>query len=124
VIGIPTLILALSQLGKDLFGKTKRKAAEHGEVGATEVAPELARQRTINILLWTIFFFVAIWLLGFSYAVPITMLLYLKLPGKEKWPMTLAVTFFTWLFFHGLFQQALNVPFPDGLLIGLFKGGE
>jgi TctA family transporter len=121
VIGTPTLILALSQLGKDLVGKKKLKSAGHGEVGAAEVPAALAKQRTINILLWTIFFFVAIWFLGFPYAVPITMLLYLKFAGKEKWPMTLAVTFFTWLFFYGLFERTLNVPFPDGLLIGFFK---
>jgi len=39
-------------------------------------------------------------------------------------PLTIAVTFFFWLFFWGLFEKLLNVPFPDGLLISLFKGGE
>ena len=93
-----------------------------GETAAVEVPPAVARQRTINILLWTLFFFIAIWFLGFSYAVPIVILLYLKFAGKEKWPMTLAVTFFTWLFFYALFERALSVPFPDGLLFTLFKG--
>ena len=122
VIGIPTLILALVQLSKDLFGKKKKRAAAVGETAEVEVPPAVAKQRTINILLWTLFFFIAIWFLSFSYAVPIVMLLYLKLAGKEKWPMTLAVTFFTWLFFYALFQRALSVPFPDGLLFTLFKG--
>jgi hypothetical protein len=122
VIGTPTLILALVQLSKDLFGKKKKPAEAVGETAAVEVPPAVARQRTINILLWTLFFFIAIWFLGFSYAVPIVILLYLKFAGKEKWPMTLAVTFFTWLFFYALFERALSVPFPDGLLFTLFKG--
>jgi putative tricarboxylic transport membrane protein len=122
VIGTPTLILALAQLGKDLFGKKRETAATLGEPAASEVPPAVARKRTINILLWTLFFFVAIWFLSFSYAVPIVMLLYLKLAGRENWPMTLAITFFTWLFFYGLFERALNVPFPDGLIFTLFKG--
>jgi hypothetical protein len=66
-------------------------------------------------------FFIAIWLLGFSYAVPLTMLLYLKLAGREKWPITVIMTFCTWGFFYLLFQKMLNVPFPDGLIFDLFK---
>jgi hypothetical protein len=122
VIGTPTLILALVQFSRDLFGKKKKPAATVGEITEVEVPAAVARQRTINILLWTLFFFIAIWLLGFSYAVPIVMLLYLKFAGKENWPITLAVTFFTWLFFYALFERALSVPFPDGLIFTLFKG--
>jgi hypothetical protein len=51
----------------------------------------------------------------------VSMILYLKLAGKEKWPMTIAVSFFTWLFIYGLFERALSIPFPEGLLFTLFK---
>ena len=126
VIGIPTLILGLAQLGRDLYGKKKKKIAGLAESVEThvDVAPEVVAQRTRGILLWTIGFFVAIWLLGFSYAVPLTLFLYLKFAGKEKWLMTIAVTFFTWLFYWSLFERLLNVPFPDGLLIELIRGGQ
>lgn len=124
VIGTPTLILALGQLARDVYGKKKKKIAGLAESVEThiEIAPEIVRQRTLAILLWTIGFFVAIWLLGFSYAVPLTLFLYLKFGGNEKWPMTIAVTFFTWLFYWSLFEWLLNVPFPEGLLIELIKG--
>ena len=124
VIGIPTLILAVAQLGRDLYGKKKKKEAAIIEATETKVSPADAKQRTISIVLWTIGFFVAIWLLGFSYAVPLTILLYLKLAAGEKWPITLAVTFFSWLFYWSLFEKLLSVPFPEGLLISLIKGGE
>jgi putative tricarboxylic transport membrane protein len=120
-IGIPTLVLALLQLSKDVTGRKKPKAAAVWEA-ALDIPPEVATRRTLTIIGWTVGFFVMIWLLGFAYAVPVVMILYLKFAGREKWPMTLIVTFFAWLFFHGLFERALNVPFPEGLLIGLFKG--
>jgi hypothetical protein len=50
--------------------------------------------------------------------------LYLKLAGKESWLMSAAVTFGTWLFYWGLFEKMLNVPFTEGLLITLIKGGQ
>jgi TctA family transporter len=121
VIGIPTLLLACVQFGKDLLGrKTARTAAAEWEM-PPDVEPELAKQRTIGILLWTVGFFLAIWILGFSYSVPVSMILYLKLAGKEKWPMTIAVSFFTWLFIYGLFERALSIPFPEGLIFTVFK---
>ena len=89
-----------------------------------EIEPEVAKKRTISVILWTIGFFVAIWLLGFSYAVPLTILLYLKFAGHERWLMTALVTFFSWLFYWALFEKMLNVPFPEGLLISLIKGGQ
>ncbi|HEX2928597.1 MAG TPA: tripartite tricarboxylate transporter permease [Candidatus Binatia bacterium] len=126
VIGIPTFILALSQLLRDVYGKQAKTAAGMADFleAQVEVAPALARKRTISIILWTLGFFVAIWLLGFSYAVPLTIFLYLKFAGKEKWPMTIAVTFFSWLFYWSLFEKMLSVPFPEGLLINLITGGQ
>ena len=122
VIGTPTLLLALFQLAKDLRGHKKvSRPAFEGE-GAGEVSPEVATRRTLTIIGWTVGFFIAIWLLGFSYAVPLTMILYLKLAGKEKWPITAVMTFCTWGFFYVLFQRTLNVPFPDGLIFDWFKG--
>ncbi len=124
VIATPTLLLAFGQLFRDLYGKRKKAAASEFALGEipVEVEPGVARQRTISIILWTVGFFIAIWLLGFSYAVPLTIFLYLKLAGRENWMITVAVTFFSWLFYWSLFEKTLNVPFPDGLLITLFTG--
>jgi len=123
-IGIPTFILAIAQLGRDLYGKKKKAAASLIENVGEKLDPAVVRQRTIEVILWTIGFFLAIWLLGFSIAVPLTILLYLKIAGKESWLMTALVTFCCWLFYWGLFEKLLNVPFPEGLLISLIKGGS
>ena len=116
VIGIPTLFLALVQLAKDVI-----RPKEARETGHEALSPEAVRQRTISIIGWTVGCFLAIWLLGFSYAVPLFIFLYLKLEGREGWLMTLAVTFFSWLFFYMLFERLLNVPFPDPLLLSFFQ---
>jgi TctA family transporter len=124
VIGTPTLVLAIGQLVRDLYGRKKEKIAGLAESVEThiDIAPELIRQRTIAILCWTIGFFIAIWLIGFSYAVPLTIFLYLRFAGKESWLITIAVTFCSWLFYWSLFERLLNVPFPEGLLFELIKG--
>jgi TctA family transporter len=115
VIGIPTLLLALCQFVKDV--RAPKEAQDAGEADA--VPPEVARRRTVAIIGWTVGCFLLIWLLGFSWAVPLTIFLYLKVAGRESWPMTLAVTLCAWLFFYALFERMLNVPFPQGYLFEL-----
>ena len=125
VVGTPTLVFAIGQFIRDLYGKKKK--AEGGLAQSVEVeveiAPELVRKRTISIILWIFGFFLVIWLLGFSYAVPLTILLYL-LFAKESWFISISVTFFSWLFYWSLFEKMLDVPFPEGYLITLIKGGQ
>jgi TctA family transporter len=116
VIGIPTLLLALVQLAKDVTRQKKDPDADH-----EAIPPEAVRRRTLSIIGWTAGCFLLIWLLGFSYAVPLFIFLYLKLEGREGWLMTIAVTFFSWLFFYMLFERMLNVPFPDPLLLSFFQ---
>ena len=66
-------------------------------------------------------FLIVIWLLGFSLAVPVTTLLYLKIAGKEKWPIAILISFVSWTFFYALFERALTIPFPEGLLFTWFS---
>ena len=116
VIGIPTLLLALVQLAKDVTRPKEARASGHEAISS-----EAVRHRTLSIIGWTLGCFLAIWLLGFSYAVPLFILLYLKVEAREGWLMTIAVTFFSWLFFYALFERMLNVPFPDPLLLSFFQ---
>ncbi|MGE5218423.1 MAG: tripartite tricarboxylate transporter permease [Chloroflexota bacterium] len=125
VVGTPTLVFAIGQFVRDLYGKKKK--AEGGLAQSVEVeveiAPELVRKRTISIILWIFGFFLVIWLLGFSYAVPLTIFLYLWF-ANESWFISISVTFFSWLFYWSLFEKMLDVPFPEGYLITLIKGGQ
>lgn len=120
-IGYPVLILTIIQFLLIVTGKEKRThLATLGEMG--EEAPDalpasVVAQRTLSISAWIVGFFLSIWMFGFSVAFPLTMFLYLKLGGGEKWPITIILTLCGWAFFYGLFDYSLGIPFPQGQLL-------
>ncbi len=116
-IGLPCLVLAIYISLKEVFtSKREIKLGRYAVVEEPEVEPMIARQRTFAIGCWIIGFFLAIWILGFIPASAIATFLYLKLGAGERWPVTLAITAGCWLFFFGLFDYALQMPFPQGAL--------
>lgn len=117
-IGLPVLALTVAQLILELTGRARRTVVviEGSTDGGADLPREVVYQRTASICGWIIGFFVMIWLLGFSIAFPVTTLLYLKIAGREKWPITIILTLLGWGFFYGLFDYSLHVPFPDGQL--------
>jgi small-conductance mechanosensitive channel len=111
-IGFAGLALALLQLRTDIASLVRSRRADSEEKINRESA--LARRRTLTVTAWILGCFAAIWLLGFSIAVPLTILLYLKGGAREPWPISIALAFVGWLSFHGLFDYLLHVPFPAG----------
>jgi TctA family transporter len=118
VVGFLGLPLALLQLNFDIAGAVRTIGS--GVVKARD--PDAARlmRETVKISAWILGYFVAIWLLGFSIAIAVTTVLYLKL-AKERWLITLALAFFAWTSFYGLFVYVLHVPFPEGALFTWFR---
>jgi putative tricarboxylic transport membrane protein len=114
-IGFPVLALAIVQLGMDLTGKTRFSGFGAADIDV-DLPAEVVRRRTVSIIAWIFGFYLAIWLLGFSLAVPLTMLLFLKVEGREKWPLTIILTLVAWGFFYGVFEYGLSVPFPDPVI--------
>lgn len=114
-IGFPVLALALVQLGLDIAGKTKFREVSESEF-AENLPQDVQRRRTAVIIGWIFGFYIAIWLLGFSLAVPVMIILYLKIAGREKWPIAILLALIAWGFFYGLFDHTLHVPFPDPLI--------
>lgn len=118
-VGLPMLILAVIQVVLDLRGVGPKQTASDAPVDvqlAERTDPALARRRTINIFSWLVGYLIAVWLLGFSYCVPLIVFLYLKFQSGERWPLTIALTALAWIFFYGLFDRLLHLPFPDGEL--------
>lgn len=87
----------------------------HGLIKKLDEESARLMRETAKISAWIFGYFVALWLLGFSTAIVLVTLLYLKL-AKERWPITLLLTFFAWGSYYGLFVYLLHVPFPEGLL--------
>ncbi len=93
VLGVPCLVLALLAFGQELFYTLRRSPAR---INNPEVSSSLARtvirNRAISIVAWTLGFFLAIWLLGFLIAVPVTIFLYLRFAGGEKWSLSIVLS--------------------------------
>ena len=117
IIGVPGLVLASWSFGKDMF-TTTRVVTGGGEpaLGEVEVEPEVARKRMISIISWVLGFFFSIWFLGFIWSSVVATFLYLKVGSRENWFMSIFLTALSWLFFAGLFDRILHLPFPEGQL--------
>jgi putative tricarboxylic transport membrane protein len=81
------------------------------------VIDPIITRRTAAIFGWIIGYVVAIWALGFALGAPLATLAALKLGGRERWPITLAITAGVAAFIYLLFIRALHVPFPQGALL-------
>jgi hypothetical protein len=117
VMGIPLLVLALVQLVFDLQGKTDPAEAPAMDLApSADVAPEIARRRTLSIFAWMAAFVALVLLVGFPLAVPLFMFSYLMLQSAAGWWGSLALTAAAWGFFYGLFERLLHFPFGAGII--------
>ena len=123
VAAIPGLILVVAQLARDAFGKAP--AAETGggsidmdEVYSTQLESKVEVRRTLLFFGWFIGGAVAIWLLGIVIALPVLVLLYTLIEGKESWTTSLVMTACTYLLIWGLFEYMLETRWPAGLVFG------
>jgi hypothetical protein len=113
-IGIPLFCLAAAEALWCLFGIPEAK----GEVLDFQISMSAGSlRRTAVAVAWIMAFFAAIVLLGFPIAVPLFVLLYLKLQGGEGWVLSVVMTLVVWGIFYGLFDRLLHLPFPAGWLL-------
>jgi tripartite tricarboxylate transporter TctB family protein len=123
VIGVPLFFLALGEMLLSASGRAETKEGYAVDFEFTKsIEPGLARQRTLAIFLWVVGFFVLILLFGFPIAVPLFVFLYMKAAGGERWTLSLALAFFSWIFIEGLFDRLLHIPMPQGWFVALFYG--
>jgi hypothetical protein len=118
VVGVPSLGLALYIFATEALTSTReiKIGGQYAIPDEPEIEPIVERQRTFAIGCWIVGFFIAIWIVGFIPASALATFLYLKFGAGERWPVTLAITAGCWLFFFGLFDYALQMPFPQGAL--------
>jgi hypothetical protein len=121
VIALPLLALSLVELLLYITGREVERGGHAVDFELTkDIAPALARKRTATIFAWIFGFLLLILLAGFPLAVPLFVLLYLKVAGKERWLLTLLLTLLSWVTIEGLFNRLLHLPFPQGWLFSLF----
>jgi hypothetical protein len=114
-IGLPCLLLGLFVFIQEaLRSKRKVKVEEWSLEPQSEIDPAIERRRTVSITGWIVGFFVAIWLVGFTAASALATFLYLKFGAKERWAVAVGLAAVAWLFFYGVFDYGLHMPFPEG----------
>ena len=116
VISIPLFFLAAAEALWVLFGSAAQSAASDFKL-SDNLPQSVALRRTLLAAGWILGFFFAILLLGFLVAVPVFVLLYLRLQGKQGWLFSVLFTLAVFAFFYGLFDLLLHLPFPPGVLL-------
>ena len=120
-VGIPVFVLANAQFVADFrLRRSSGAPVDHAVEMEPEIPRTVVRRRTAEIFSWLVGLFVGIWLLGFPIGGPLCTFIQLKFGYREKWPITLMLTGFTWILIYGLFDRILHVPFPAGWLFGWF----
>ena len=119
-IGAPSLILAIFTFLREFFCANRPVASADTPTPLLATEPELdpaaTRKRTIAIVGWVGGFFLAILLLGFTIASAAATFLYFKFSSGEKWSTSIVLALAAWAFFYGMFDYALQMPFPQGAL--------
>jgi TctA family transporter len=122
-VGIPTLALGIVQFAREATGRRGGVAMDAFDASA-DVPAAVATRRTIQVGFWTLGYFAAIWLLGFSLGTLVMTFGYLKIGASERWPITIGLGLFGFAFVYGIFEKALGVPFPPGQVFVWLGYGE
>jgi hypothetical protein len=123
VAAIPGLILVLIQLYREATGWEARRGRagagiEMDEVQDVKLDKQTEFRRTLLYFAWFIGGALGIWLLGIVIALPLLVLLYTLIEGREKWMTSLVAAGCTYLLIWGLFEYMLESRWPQGLLFG------
>lgn len=121
MVAIPGSLLAMAQIYSDLTGRQVRKDTDSGDTDMDQASISILDKRTeitrtLVFLGWVTGGAVAIWLLGIVVGLPLFVLLYPLVEGKEKWRFSLLMSAGTYAMLWGLFEYLLKMVWPDGLL--------
>jgi putative tricarboxylic transport membrane protein len=112
-IGIPVFCMAAAEVLWGLLRPAEQVGAMDFQL-SEELPPKIAVRRTRVAIAWMLGFLAGIVLVGFSVAVPLLVLLYVKLQGREGWGLSVGLSLAVWGLFYGVFDQLLHLPFPAG----------
>lgn len=65
---------------------------------------------------WMVGFLISMALIGLIPTVPIFIVAFMRVEGRERWTLTLTMALIMMLFVYGLFDQLLAIPWPGSLL--------
>ncbi len=129
IIAVPTLLLTLLQLlidmipavarrfsffqEYDLFGIDSGRAAEPSEENRRSGT---VYRRELGFAAWLLLLMALIYFLGYLVAIPLFLILFMRLRSSESWLMTLSITAATWAFVYVVFIMVMGAPLHPGVV--------
>jgi len=118
-VAIPGLVLSVIQLFGELVAWEKPAVQgtspyEADEVFDTRLDRRTEIWRTLGFFGWFAGGAVAIWLLGMVIGLPLLILFYMLIEGREKWRVSLVMSATIFLLVWGLFEYMLEIRWPPG----------
>jgi hypothetical protein len=112
-IGIPVFCMAAAEVAWGLLRPATQSKAMDFRL-SDQLPPQIALRRTLIVVAWMLGFLAGIVLVGFPLAVPLLVLLYARLQGREGWGLSGGLALAVWGLFYGVFDRLLHLPFPAG----------
>ena len=92
------------------------QAGEGENADPPDVFATASRREWLTAIAWMAAFFVLLWLVGALIAVPLFAVAYLITAARSRIVLAGVYALATWLFIYGLFDRALRIPLPAGIL--------
>jgi putative tricarboxylic transport membrane protein len=117
VIGIPVFCMAAAEFLWGLLRPAEQVGAMDFRL-SEHLPSSVAARRALIAVAWMLGFLAGIVLVGFPLAVPLLVVLYAKLQGREGWGLSIGLAAAVWGVFYGVFDRLLHLPFPAGWIQG------
>lgn len=116
------IVAATISLGyKVLVSKAPSEPAEggaiHMDVGLDEsLTGSVILKRSIGFFVWFLAFLASTALIGLLPTIPLVIVAFMRIEGREPWKLSLIVAACTTAFIYAVFDQLMNVAWPSNLL--------
>ena len=118
------LVFALFNLAMEAFGPAEERADSFGgpivrkplAAEASMPEPAVIRRRALLYFAWLGAFAAAIVLIGFLPAIFVFVLGFMRIEGREPWPLALSIAGGTMVACWALFDRVLAMPWPHAIL--------
>lgn len=133
VVLVPGLMAAAAQFLRDVREAQRgdkpkpKEAKDQSTVTGTEavvpgegiikekLSPQEKRRRQLVAIGWLFAFFALITVLGLSIAIPVFILLFMKLYGRESWRLSIAMAAGMWVFIYVIFVWGMRSQLYPGM---------
>ena len=113
VIGIPGIVLTLTQLLFDLFGSDqprKSKSRDRSDQGASQL------QRELVLFGYLIGLVAGVILFGFWLTIPVFLVTFLRLHERDNWMLIISLTAGAWFVLYLIFDRLLEIALHTGFV--------